>query len=79
MDEEQYRVTMAHVRRFQDALAELAGQRRPSNVAPPIWEAQRQAAQSQMEDLQEQAEAYERLHVGLSRQSKTGVSNSGEE
>ncbi|HTC78083.1 MAG TPA: hypothetical protein VK657_05665, partial [Terriglobales bacterium] len=30
--------------------------------------AQRQAAQSQMEELQEQVEAYERLHVGKSKE-----------
>jgi ribosome-binding protein aMBF1 (putative translation factor) len=69
-NEKQYRITKAQVRRFQDALAELAGQQRPSNIAPRLWEAQREAAQSQMEDLREQVEVYERLHVG---QSKTVV------
>jgi len=69
-NEKQYRITKAQVRRFQDALAELAGQQRPSNIAPPLWEAQREAAESQMEDLREQVEAYERLHVS---QSKTVV------
>jgi ribosome-binding protein aMBF1 (putative translation factor) len=69
-NEKQYRITKAQVRRFQDALAELAGQQRPSNIAPRLWEAQREAAQSQMEDLREQVEVYERLHVG---QNKTVV------
>jgi ribosome-binding protein aMBF1 (putative translation factor) len=67
-NEKQYRITKAQVRRFQDALAELAGQKRPSNISPRLWEVQRQAAQSQMEELQEQVEAYERLHVGKSRE-----------
>ena len=66
-NEKQYRITKAQVRRFQDALAELAGQQRPSNIAPRLWEAQRQAAQSQMEELRGQVEAYEQLHVGQSR------------
>jgi hypothetical protein len=63
-NEEQCRITKAQVRRFQDALAELAGQQRPSNIAPLLWESQRQAAQSQMEELREQIEDYERLRVG---------------
>ena len=66
-NEKQYRITKAQVRRFQDALAELAGQERPSNIAPRLWEAQRQAAQSQMEELREQVEAYERLQAGQSK------------
>jgi hypothetical protein len=78
-NEKQYRVTKAQVQRFQDALAELAGQQRPSNIAPRLWEAQRQAAQSQMEDLREQVQAYERLHVGQGCQSKTAVLDAVEE
>lgn len=66
-NEKQYRITKAQVRRFQDALAELAAQARPSKVAPRLWEAQREAAQSQMEELQQQVEAYERLHLGQSK------------
>jgi len=67
-NEKQYRITKAQVRRFQDALAELAGRKRPSNVSPRLWVAQRQAAQSQMKELQEQVEGYERLHVGKSKE-----------
>jgi ribosome-binding protein aMBF1 (putative translation factor) len=67
-NEKQYRITKAHVRRFQDALAELAVQERPSSIAPRLWNAQRQAAQSQMEELREQVEAYERLHAGKSKE-----------
>ena len=67
-NEKQYRITKAQVRRFQDAIAELAGQERPSNISPRLWHAQRQAAQSQMEELQEQVQAYERLHLGKSKE-----------
>ncbi len=66
-NEKQYRITKAQARRFRDALAELARQERPSNIAPRLWEAQRQAARSQMEELQEEVEAYERLHLGQSK------------
>jgi ribosome-binding protein aMBF1 (putative translation factor) len=67
-NEKQYRITKAQVRRFRDALTELAGQARPANVRPRLWQAQREAAQSQMEELREQVEAYERLHMGGSKE-----------
>jgi ribosome-binding protein aMBF1 (putative translation factor) len=67
-NEKQYRITRAQVRRFEDALAELAAQDRPSNISARLWEAQRQAARSQMEELQEQVEAYERLHAGKTKE-----------
>ena len=68
-NEKQYRITKAQVRRFQDAIAELAGQARPSNISARLWEAQREAARSQMEELREQVEAYERLNAGRSQGS----------
>jgi hypothetical protein len=64
-NEKQYRITKAQVRRFQDAVAEVAGQVRPSNISGPLGEAQREAARSQMEELGEQVEAYERLNAWL--------------
>jgi ribosome-binding protein aMBF1 (putative translation factor) len=67
-NEKQYRITKAQVRRFQDAIAELASQARPASISPRLWEAQRQAAQSQMEELQEQVETYERLQAGKSKE-----------
>jgi ribosome-binding protein aMBF1 (putative translation factor) len=67
-NEKQYRITKAQVRRFQNALAELAGQTRPANISARLWEVQRDAARSQMEDLQKQVEAYERLQLGKSRE-----------
>lgn len=70
-NEKQYRITKAQARRFQDAIAELASQVRPANISPRLWEAQRQAAQSQIEELQEQAEAYERLQASKSTWSPT--------
>jgi ribosome-binding protein aMBF1 (putative translation factor) len=67
-NEKQYRITKAQVRRFQDAIAELAAQDRPSNVSTRLWEAQREAARSQVEELQEQVAAYERLNAGRSKE-----------
>ena len=67
-NEKQYRITKAQVRRFQDAVAELAGQTRPSNISSRLWKAQREAARSQMEELREQVEAYERLSTGRSKE-----------
>jgi ribosome-binding protein aMBF1 (putative translation factor) len=67
-NEKQYRITKAQVRRFHDALAELDRQQRPANISPRLWKAQRQAAHSQMQELQEQVEAYERLHMGKSKE-----------
>src|SRR5260370_5261283 len=66
-NEKQYRITKAQVRRFQDAVAEVAGQARPSNISARLWEAQREAVRSQMEELGEQVEAYERLNAGRSK------------
>jgi ribosome-binding protein aMBF1 (putative translation factor) len=67
-NEKQYRITKAQVRRFEDALAELAKQKAPANISPRLWQAQRQAAQSQMQELREQVEQYEQLHLGKSNQ-----------
>ena len=66
-NEKQYRITKAQARRFEEALAELARQERPANIAPRLWEAQREAAKSQLHDLREQVEAYESLHAGKSK------------
>ena len=67
-NEKQYRITKAQARRFEDALAELARQERPANIALRLWQAQREAAESQLRDLREQIEAYERLHVGKAKE-----------
>jgi ribosome-binding protein aMBF1 (putative translation factor) len=66
-NEKQYRITKAQFRRLQDGLAELAGRKRPSNITSRLWDAQRKAAESQMEELREQVEAYEQLQSGKSR------------
>lgn len=67
-NEKQYRITKAQARRFEEALAELARQGRPSNITPRLWQAQRDAAESQLQELQEQIDAYDRLQVGKSKE-----------
>ena len=67
-NEKQYRITKAQARRFEDALAELARQERPSNIAPRLWRAQRAAVASQLQELQEQIDAYQLLQMGKSKE-----------
>jgi hypothetical protein len=50
-NEKQYRITKAQVRRFEEALTELAGQERRAKITPLLWAAQRDAAASQLHDL----------------------------
>jgi ribosome-binding protein aMBF1 (putative translation factor) len=67
-NEKQYRITKAQARRFEQALAELTAQQRPPNITARLWQAQRAAAESQLQELQEQVDTYERLHVGKSKE-----------
>lgn len=60
-NEKQFRIAKAQTRRFGEALAELARQERPSNITPGLWQAQHDAAESQLRELQEQIHAYESL------------------
>ena len=63
-NEKQYRITRAQVRRFEDALTELAKESRPANITPRLWQAQHDGAASQLQDLRDQVNAYEQLHLG---------------
>lgn len=63
-NEKQYRITRAQVRRFEDALTELAKESRPANITPCLWQAQHDGAASQLQDLRDQVNAYEQLHLG---------------
>ncbi len=62
-NEKQYRITKAQARRFETALLELQGQTRPANITPRLWQAQRDATASQLQDLKNQIEAFEELHT----------------
>jgi len=67
-NEKQYRITKAQARRFEEGLSELGQQERPSNITPRLWKAQRDAAESQLRDLQAQIDAYERLNQSKSKE-----------
>jgi ribosome-binding protein aMBF1 (putative translation factor) len=67
-NEKQYRITKAQARRFEGALAEIARQERPANITRRLWQAQRDAAESQLQELQEQIDAYEGLQMGKSKE-----------
>jgi ribosome-binding protein aMBF1 (putative translation factor) len=62
-NEKQYRITKAQARRFETALLELQGHPRPANITPRLWQAQRDATESQLQDLKNQIEAFEELHT----------------
>ena len=66
-NEKQYRITRAQVRRFEDALTELAKESRPANITPRLWQAQHDGAASQLQDLRDQVNAYERLQMGKNK------------
>ena len=67
-NEKQYRMTKAQARRFEEAIAELSRERRPSNVSQRLWKAQRDAAAIQLQELQEQIDVYDALHRGKSKE-----------
>ena len=67
-NEKQYRITRARAQRFEEALPALARQQRPANITPRLWQAQRDAAESQLQELKALVEAYERLHLGKSKE-----------
>jgi ribosome-binding protein aMBF1 (putative translation factor) len=65
--EKQYGIAKAQARRFQEAVAELAGQARPSNISARLWNIGREAGRRQMEELRQQVESYEQLNAGRSK------------
>jgi len=67
-NEKQYRITKAQIRRFEEALEQLAGQGRPLHIEPRLWQAQRDAAKSQLQDLRQEVAAFERLHEGKEKE-----------
>jgi transcriptional regulator with XRE-family HTH domain len=65
-NERQYRITKAQVEEFERTTRSLA-ERKPSGVHPRIIQAQRDAIQSQVEELREELTAYEALQKGGAR------------
>lgn len=67
-NDKQYRIAKAQARRFEEALDELTAQERPSRITPRLWQAQRAAAESQLQELREHVDAYQRLLMGKSKE-----------
>ena len=67
-NERQYRITKAQAEKFESALAQTSDAPTPdSGIHPVIWQAQHSAMASQLGDLQEEIEAYEKLQSGQQR------------
>lgn len=63
-NEREYRITKSQVEKFEDALAELSATGGDPQLHPLLQKAQREAVQSQLEDLQGQLSEYEELQSG---------------
>jgi HTH-type transcriptional regulator/antitoxin HigA len=62
-NEKQYKSTRLQISRFQDALAALDSVPQPS-LSPALLKAQRDALTSQLSELEEEADLYDRLRAG---------------
>jgi ribosome-binding protein aMBF1 (putative translation factor) len=63
-NERQYRITKAQAQKFEQALAQLAGcseEMKPENLL--LWQAQKSALESQLDDLRQEIEEYEALTI----------------
>jgi ribosome-binding protein aMBF1 (putative translation factor) len=61
-NEREYRITKAQAKKFEQALAQLAKERRmKSGLHPRLAQAEKDAVRSQLESLRKQIRGYERL------------------
>ncbi|HEY2290813.1 MAG TPA: helix-turn-helix transcriptional regulator [Thermoanaerobaculia bacterium] len=63
-NEREYRITMAQANKFEQALSQLDTPQAPTGLHPLIQRAQRDALQSQLDELREQIAEYESLKSG---------------
>jgi transcriptional regulator with XRE-family HTH domain len=63
-NEREYRITKAQANKFEDALSQLATSEAVAGLHPLIQKAQRDALQSQLDELREQIAEYESLRSG---------------
>jgi transcriptional regulator with XRE-family HTH domain len=67
-NERQYRITAAEIERFAKALSGFeAKPPTESDIHPVMWAAERQALESQLQELRDEAQAYEALKAGERR------------
>jgi ribosome-binding protein aMBF1 (putative translation factor) len=63
-NEREYRITVAQANKFEQALSQLATSQASFGLHPLIQKAQRDALQSQLDELREQTAEYESLKSG---------------
>jgi hypothetical protein len=63
-NEREYRITTAQANKFEQALSQLDTPPAPGGLHPLIQRAQRDALQSQLDELREQIAEYESLKPG---------------
>lgn len=63
-NEREYRITKAQTAKFEQALSQLSAQEEGAGLHPLVQKAQRDAVQSQLEELKEDLEEYETLRSG---------------
>ncbi len=59
-NERQYAVTRRQIEVFEQALRDHDAATRPPAIVPALWRAERDALESQLEDLRAEAAAWER-------------------
>lgn len=68
-NEREYRITMAQANKLEQALSQLDASQASSGLHPLVRRAQRDALQSQLDELREQIAEYESLKSGQRRRS----------
>lgn len=63
-NEREYRITKAQAAKFEHALAQLSGPGAGAELHPLVQKAQRDAVQSQLDELKDELEEYESLRSG---------------
>lgn len=63
-NEKQYKITRAHLKKFEEALLERQAISAPEGVEAGMWELEQDALKSQIEDLRQEVLAYEKLKAG---------------
>ena len=63
-NEKQYKITKAHLNAFEAALAERKVVPVPEDIDAGMWQLEQDALQSQVDELREELEAFDRLKTG---------------
>ena len=66
-NERQYRITKAQAEKFRNAIADLDKAEPQEGVHPRLMQAQRDAMQSQLDEMLEEIAEYEHLKTGAPR------------